>query len=120
MKTTFTKDVNVPQRDASGKPLEADGKPIVAKPLGSFTFRHPTFADQKNIAVEMDRDFSGFGSIDQLRINTYYRVAVAAHFPRLVETAPEGWDWDQMTLEDGRALYETFLEEAGKNGYQGA
>lgn len=119
MKKTFTKDIIIPQRNAEGKILEADGKPIPAKTLGSFTIRHPTFTDQKEIDIAIDRDFVGLNT-DEIRLNTYYRIVTAAHFPRLVEIAPEGWDWDTMTMEEGRALYDALMEEVKKNDFQGA
>lgn len=116
---TFIRDVIIPQRDDKGNILRADGKPIPAKTFGSFTFRYPSFVDQKNIDVATDRDFVGLDS-NSIRLDTYYRIMVAAHFPLLVEKAPDGWDWDTMTLEAGRALFDTFMEEVRKNDLQGA
>lgn len=107
---TFTKTVSIPKRDSAGAVITDNGKPVVERELGVFTFRAPTFREQKDIAVRVDRDFCQFPSLDRIKLETFYRIMACAHFPYQVETAPDGFDWDAMTLDEGRALYDAYTE----------
>lgn len=95
--TTFTKSVSLPKRDPNSATviLGPDSKPLIAAPLGSFTFKCPTLLDEVTISSRFAELTRGQPR-EAMLPRALDIAAMLAELPIVVTTTPDDWNWDNL------------------------
>lgn len=120
---TFTVQANIYETNEEGRVLR-NGKPVIKRNIGTFSFRKPTVKDErdigvaKSIALQGQRDEviicpqcrkpSRYNMVDN---STNWLVEILARLPILCVSKPANFDWDGVEdMDELAAVWEAFLE----------
>lgn len=109
MQPKFSKHVYVYQLDEKGENVMQNGEPVIVREIGSFVFKRPTIRDEMEIGIERLRLLKGLNPEEVDRV-TGMLLEFNVRFPRLVDKAPDGFDWNIYSIEDVIAISRAYAE----------
>jgi len=117
MSPKFTKLVCVYKLDDNGNIVQENGEPVVIREIGSFVFKRPSIRDEMEIGIERSRLLKGLKPEDVDRV-TGMLLEFNVRFPRLVDKAPDAFDWNLYNIDDVIAISRAYAEglEESTNG----